>query len=331
MAVLGETINYSIDELEAGLGQHTIGQYVRQCEAGFLKSLSEIAYQTAWDPKIKAIFISGPTSSGKTTFTARLSAALHMHGRPTCELSLDDYYVDNLVPNYVDGRPDLESLETLDVPLMVEQIKSLLTGASVNVPNFEFKTRRRVQNPVKILRVPPRGVLLVEGLHGLSHEVSGALKEGEYLNVLIMPYATLFSDRKLIGPREIRVLRRLCRDAHQRNTTAIATLDYWPMLDYTEERIFPEYIARAHVFVNSAMAYEFCVIPNIAKHLLEKDLLAAAQGTLNGPGMVEGQSEYIDLDAALVFARRMLKICEKLPSIDAEIVPPNSILNEFIR
>lgn len=331
MAVLGETINYSVEELEAGLGQHTIGQYVRACEAGFLKSLSEIAYQTAWNPKIKAIFISGPTSSGKTTFTKRLSAALHMHGRPTCELSLDDYYVDNMMPRYIDGRPDLESLDTLDVPLMVEQIKTLLTGASVNVPTFEFKTRHRVMDPKKLLRVPPRGVLLVEGLHGLSHEVSGAFMEGEYLNVLLMPYATLFSDRKLMGPREIRVLRRLCRDSHHRNTTAIATLDYWPMLDYTEERIFPEYIARAHIFVNSAMAYEFFVIPKIAKYLLKKDLLAAAQGTLEGPRMVEGQNEYIDLEAALVFAGQMLKICEKLPGIDADIVPPNSILNEFIR
>ncbi len=331
MAELGETINYSVEELEAGLGQHTIGHYVRECEAGFLKSLSEIAYQTAWNPKIKAIFISGPTSSGKTTFTERLAAALHLHGRPTCDLSLDDYYIDNLVPNYHNGRPDLESLNTLDVPLMVEQIKTLLTGASVNVPTFRFSTREREMDPKKILRVPPRGVLLVEGLHGLSKEVSGALNEGEYLNVLIMPYATLFSDRKLIGPREIRVLRRLCRDYNHRNTTAIATLDYWPMLDHAEALIFPEYIARAHTFVNSAMAYEFFVIPNLAKHLLQRDLLAAENGTLRGPEMVKDQNEYVDLEAALGFARTMLKVCEKLPSIAVDIVPPNSILNEFIR
>lgn len=330
MAELGETINYSVEEIEAGLGQHTIGHYVRSCEAGFLKSLSEIAYQTAWNPKIKAIFISGPTSSGKTTFTNRLSSALHLHGRPTCDLSLDDYYIDNLVPRYINGRPDLESLDTLDVPLMVHDIKTLLTGASVNVPTFEFSTRSRIVHPEKILRVPPRGVLLVEGLHGLSKEVSGALKEDEYLNVLIMPYATLFSDRKLLGPREIRVLRRMCRDFNHRNTTTIATLDYWPMLDYTEERIFPEYIARAHVFVNSAMAYEFCVIPNIAKKLLARDLQAAAEGTLRGPSMVKGQTDYVDLEAALAFAREMLKISEKLPSIEKEIVPVNSILNEFI-
>lgn len=330
MAVLGNTINYSIDDLEAGLGQHTIAQYVRRCEAGFMKSLAEIAYQAAWNPKIKAIFISGPSSSGKTTFTERLASALHMHGRPTCDLSLDDYYLDNLQPKYVEGRPDLESIDTLDIPLMVKQIKQLLSGASVEVPTFQFSTRTRIMNPDKILRVPPRAVLLVEGLHGLSPEVSGALEEGEYINVLIMPYATLFADRKLLGPREIRVLRRLLRDHNHRNTNPLTTLDYWPMLDYTEERIFPEYIARAHHFVNSALAYEFCVIPHMARALIQADLIAYEEGTLSKPQMVEGQSDYVNLEAALGFAKHLSKACEKLPVIDAEIVPSNSILTEFI-
>lgn len=330
MAVLGETRSYSVEELERGLGQHNIGLYVRQCEAGFLKGLTDIAYRVAWDSRIKAVFISGPSSSGKTTFTQRLASALHLYGRPTCDLSLDDYYLDGLQPRYVDGRPDLESLDTLDVPLMLSDIAALFTGASVNVPTFDFKTRSRVLDPGKRLRVPPRGVLLVEGLHGLSREISGALREGEYLNVLIMPYATLFADRMLMGPREIRVLRRLCRDARHRSTSALATLDYWPMLDYTEAHIFPEYVARAHVHIDSAMAYEFCVIPRIARGLLEADLRAAEAGTLAAPRMVPGRRAFVDLPAALVFAGKLLEICKKLPSVEPDIVPENSVLNEFI-
>ncbi len=330
MAILGDTVNYSIDDLEAGLVQHAIAHYVRRCETGFMKDLAEIAYRVAWDPKIKAIFISGPSSSGKTTFTDRLASALHMHGRPTCGLSLDDYYKDGLKPNFINGRPDLESIDTLEVPLMVEQIKTLLTGASVQVPTFQFSTRTRVMNPDKILRVPPRAVLLVEGLHGLSHEISGALEEGEYINVLIMPYATLFADRKLLGPREIRVLRRVLRDHGHRNTNPLTTLDYWPMLDYAEERIFPEYIARAHYFVNSALAYEFCVIPHMARDLIKKDIQAYEKGTLAKPRMFRGQEDYVDIESALHFAKKLNKACAKLPVIDAEIVPSNSILNEFI-
>lgn len=331
MALLGEMQKFTIEELEASLGVKSVKSFVQACESGFMTKLSEIAYDAAWNTKLKAIFISGPSSSGKTTFASRLASAIHFHGRPTCSISMDDYYIDELKPRYISGRPDLESIDTLDTALMAEHFGELTKGSAVKIPRFDFKTKRRIWDDGRVLKVPPRAILMTEGLHALSPELTKNLKREEYLLILIMPYATLFSDKRLIGPREIRVLRRLCRDSINRNTSALSTLDYWPMLDYMEEKIFPSYIERADIFVNSALKYEFCVIPDMAKGLLEEELGNAERGELKKPSMTSGQSDFADLPGAIAFAEKLLRVCKKLPRLDLESVPENSILNEFIK
>lgn len=332
MADLGIVRRHSVQELQQALSSREMADYVRCCEAQFMRQTAELAYQVAWDPELRAIFIAGPSSSGKTTFNERLSSALHMHGRPTCNLSLDDYYRDALVPDWIDGRPDLESLGTLDVELMSEHIARLLEGETVDVPRFDFMTRRRVYEPGRQLRMPPRGILLVEGLHGLAPEVVQDLPRSSYRRILIMPYAQLVDEeqKELLGPREIRMLRRLCRDSRHRNTSPLVTLDYWPMLDYSEQTMLPLYIQEADDFVNSAMGYEFCVMPHLAEALIEQDLELHRQGQLGKPAFLPAGQDFAQLDLALAEAEKILKIARRLPSVDPEIVPPNSILNEFI-
>ena len=328
MAELGRATVYSLSELEAKLGETKLGDYIRACEAGFMRQLMEIAYEVAWDSQIKAIFISGPSSSGKTTFATRLSSALHVHGRPTSMLSLDDYYSENLEPQWIDGRPDLESFDTVDMDLLTEQLAQLLEGREVLVPRFDFQSRRRVPAACR-LRVPPRGILLVEGLHGLNEKILASLPRERYRSVFIMPYAVLMEDHMLMDARLIRIFRRTCRDRRHRNASVLTTLDYWPMLDRSEGVSIPAYLPRADFFVNSAMGYEFGIIPGMTGQMIREELTAYRAGRVPQSDITKDGS-FADLPAAIVLAERLIRIAERLPSLDPDLVPYNSILNEFM-
>jgi len=330
LAELGKMKYFDVAELEARLGLLTLPHFVRECEADFLRMCGDIAHKAAWNPRIKAIFISGPSSSGKTTFTNRLSGALHMLGRPTTLLSLDDYYTGK-EPIYDEyGRPDFESLDCLDVPLMLDHLQHIINGIGVETPTFNFKTRAREWRPEGYRKLAPRGILLVEGLHGLSEQVCGNLKREQYLTVFLMPYATLNSDRRLLDSRDIRILRRTSRDVLHRNSTAFATLDYWPVMDKAELQLTNEYLARADFYVNTVLGYEFFVVPPLATAYIEKDFVALERGELRqSPYLRQGQM-YADLPAAVALGRRLIAVARKLPVISPNIVPEISILNEFI-
>ncbi len=330
MAVTGNMKYYSIRDLEDQLGRTKLNHFIRDNEVGMLQDIAEIAYQAAWDPKIKAVFVSGPTSSGKTTFTRRLAAALNMHGRPTLQLSLDDYYRDAYKPNFIDGRPDYESLYTMDLELFHQNFSQLIAGREAWIPSFNFVTTRREFHEYKRVRMLPRSILLVEGLHGLSEAVSGQVSPSAHIGVMIMPWAGIASDRRLLGPRDIRIFRRMSRDVMHRGTSALATLDYWPMIDLTEGQFFPDYLARADYFVNSALAYEFMVIPHLAAHRLGEDMERIQAGhMLENMRFLKG-NQLIDHERTLEEGRRLLEAAAALPVISADNIPEHSILNEFI-
>ncbi len=330
MAKTGSVRYYSVSELEAQMGSRSISAFVQSCESRLMKELQDLAYRIAWNPAIRAVFVAGPSSSGKTTFTHRLQAGLKMHGRETFTLSLDDYYRDQPQLVYHEGRPDFESIDSLDQALMLEQIQALLAGETVRVPSFDFAQRKRCWEPERAITLPPNAVLLVEGLHGLSHDISGQLANEARLRIMLTPWASLVSDRRLLEARDIRILRRISRDVLHRGTHALATLDYWPMMDRVEEAIFPAYLESADVFVNTALLYEFLVIPQLAAKAIQRDLLAYEEGRLRASNYVEPGLYYADLPAALKEARRLLEACQELPSISPSHVPEQSILNEFI-
>ncbi len=205
----------------------------------------------------------------------------------------------------------------------------LLEGKRVKVPRFDFPTRTRVYDQEDI-QLKEKDILLVEGLHGLSEEIAGSLDSSQWYGIMLRPWATLISDRRLLSPRDIRMLRRSARDVYHRNTPALATIDYWPMLDATEEAFFPEYIQRADVFINTAFAYEFCVIPQLAKSALQADLLAYENGNLKTSPYVADGLDYADIELAVEEAKRLVKACDELPAVSPDRIPPISILNEFI-
>lgn len=330
MAEMGNMKYYTIEDLEEQLGRKKLSHFIRDNEVGIMADIANIAYQAAWDFDIKAVFISGPTSSGKTTFTERLSAAFHMHGRPTLQISLDDYYREGFKPIFVEGRPDFESIYTLDTELFLEQFKRLRSGRETWIPTYNFVTGRREFHESKKLRLPPRAIVLVEGLHGLNDAISGEIDRKAHLGVMIMPWAGLASDRKLLSPRDIRIFRRMSRDVNHRGTSALSTLDYWPMIDATEAVIFPDYLARADYFVNSALAYEFMVIPAIACKQLATELELYRSGAGHRAFMHLHGDRFINEDMVILEAERLLEAAGTLPIISAEHIPENSILNEFI-
>lgn len=330
MAETGNMKYYTISDLEDQLGHKKLSHFIRDNEVNIMADIATIAYQAAWDVDIKAVFISGPTSSGKTTFTERLSAAFHMHGRPTCQISLDDYYRDGFKPEYYDGRPDFERIYTLDVDLFLEQLESLRSGRETWIPSFNFITGRREYHEHKKLRMPPRAIILIEGLHGLNEKMAGQLDRKSYLGVMIMPWAGLASDRKLLNPRDIRIFRRMSRDVNHRGTSALSTIDYWPMIDQSEAEIFPSYLARADFFVNSALAYEFMVIPPIACKQLQNELDLYRSGASMDQFMLLHGEHFVDAKRAVEEAERLLEAAGTLPVISAKNIPLNSILNEFI-
>jgi uridine kinase len=290
----------------------------------------EIADTVKNDRKIRAIFVSGPTASGKTTFSHKLSSFLNEGGISSVTVSLDDYYFFQKYEFDEYGRPNFERLEILDTKLMLEQIEELLKGNPVKIPSFDFIIKDRVPDKSREIVLPLNGVVLIEGLHGMSKSISGALPKHEWLGVFIMPYATLSEDARLLEMRDIRILRRISRDALHRGASALATIDYWPMLDREEEVYFHEYLANADVYINSILPYEFyCVAPFahklIAKAIMDYDKKIKIDSNLTKHrGLAQPE-------LAVTEAKRLLFATGRIPQINMELVPESSILNEFIR
>lgn len=332
MARLENMVRTSVEDLESSLGTKKLDAYVHECEAHFIGRVDAVARRIAEDTRIQAVFISGPTSSGKTTFNDRLAGALRLHGKATEKISLDDYYLygQEGVPTDAQGRPDYESTVTLDLSLMTRQIADLLAGGEAEVPRFDFTRRVRVEGGGRKVRIPPNGVLLVEGLHGMSRVVTGGFPRASWLGVFIMPYGSLVGDRQLLDLHDMRRLRRICRDVRHRSASAIETLDYWPMIDASERGCFDAYLADADEFVNSAMPYEFCVVDPIAAGHLRASLDDVAAGRVKGSWFL-GRTAFADLPAALAEAERLIGAIAHVPRADPRFVPDSSILIEFIR
>lgn len=334
MAILENRLTLSIEDLEEHLGALRLPRYVREAEDAFLERTHQIAQHIVNNPRIRAIFVSGPTSSGKTTFADRLITCLLAEGKTAMRMSLDDYYsVENLQFDKA-GRPDYESLTTIDTQLACENIKDLLAGLVTSMPVFDFHKRIRAEaTEFPQVQLGSDGLLLVEGLHGLSPEIAGLIPREMWLGIFIMPWGEVVADRRLIESQEVRLLRRIIRDVRHRGAHALATLDYWPMIAASEQNYFPEYLASADFYVNSLLSYESMVVAPIALADIKSALAQYEQNTL-APSVFLAHAAppkpYADLPAALVTAHKLVQDLSRVPSADPGIVPANSILNEFL-
>ena len=334
MAELRDKLDITVEELEEQLGVAKLPVFINESEKLFLSRIDTICSDICSDPNKHAIFVSGPTSSGKTTFTNRLSKALTEHGRKGYQLSLDDYYNISEPTFDRDGRPDYESIDTLDVARAADDIKRILAGEEVIPPFFDFHTRTQTDGaPENAIKMDEGGILVVEGLHGLNARISGDIEDSACAKIFIMPYGNVYCDTKLMDSNEIRLLRRIVRDRRHREAHALATIDYWPMIEKSEDAYYTEYLTRADYHINSFLAYESLVIAPLALGDLRDAMDQAIKGTI-APNVFMERSvtgkPFADLSQAMARASKLIGHLEKIPVISPEQVPTESILNEFI-
>lgn len=330
MAEFSKLVEISVEELENNLGSTKLPRYIEECELAFTSQIDLIADQVIANPRIKAFFVSGPTSSGKTTFSTHFTEQLNRAGRKTYLLSMDDYYKTEELRYDEEGRPDFESIDTLDLDLMLEDISKFYAGETISLPTFIFQSRTRLFEPEKIISPQKEDILVIEGLHGLSEEIIESFPDEETLGLFIMPHGRVHSDARMLSGSDIRMLRRITRDVCQRGSSALATIDYWPMIDRAEQDFIPGYLATADFYVNSILPYEFMVTATLARDQINISLKELLNGTLAPSSHSNNPSGWSDLEAAVKKGRHLAAASEKLPAISSSLVPGTSILREFV-
>ena len=303
----------TIGSLNAKVLEGKASELIKVAEAFHEKKLGSIA-DSILDANVsrgaRLVLISGPSSSGKTTFAKRLGIQLRILGLNPVLISLDDYFVEReKTPKDENGDYDYEALEALDVPAFNEHLNTLMNGGSVDVPRYDFITGKR-QWHEKPLSLDERSVLVVEGIHGLNPELTKQVDDRYKFKIYISAFTSVsMDDLSRISTTDNRLLRRIVRDYRTRGTDATATLQRWESVRRGEDRhIFP-YQENADVMFNSSLFYEISVLRPYAEKILREV-----------PDTVPEFDE----------ARRMLKFLDNFIPIPPDEIPPTSILREFI-
>lgn len=272
--------------------------------------ISDIAQRIVLEGNKKFIMIAGPSSSGKTSFSHRLSIQLLAHGMKPHPIGVDNYFKNREeTPLDEYGEKNYECLEAIDVEQFNKDMLALLRGERIELPVFNFKTGHR-EYKGDFLQLGPEDVLVIEGIHGLNDKLSYALPAESKFKIYISALTQLnIDEHNRIPTTDGRLLRRIVRDARTRGTSAKDTIDRWPSVRRGEEaNIFP-YQEQADVMFNSALVYELACLKVYAEPLLF--------------GIDKSEPEYLE-------AKRLLKFLDYFISVPSEDIPHNSLLREFV-
>lgn len=274
------------------------------------KKIAEIAGSIAARPEIKFVLIAGPSSSGKTTFSHRLSIQLRANGLVPHPIAVDNYFVEREeTPRDENGNYNFECLEAVDVELFNRQMQELLAGKEVVIPTFNFLTGSKEYNS-RPKKLGENDVLVFEGIHCLNPRLTEKLADENKFKIYISALTQLNVDEhNRIPTTDGRLLRRIVRDARTRGSSAKRTIGMWPSVRRgEEENIFP-YQEEADVMFNSALIYELAVLKPYVESLLF--------------GIERDCPEYVE-------AKRLLKFLDYFVGIGSENIPMNSLLREFV-
>lgn len=279
-------------------------------EALMEKRLGDIAAMIAADRQKKIILLAGPSSSGKTTTSHRLSIQLKTLGLNPHPIAVDNYFVDrDHTPKDEDGNYNFECLECVDLEVFNRDMTALLSGERVELPVFNFKTGYR-EYKGDYLQLGPDDILVIEGIHCLNDKLTASLPMESKFKIYLSALTQLNVDEhNRISTTDGRLIRRIVRDARTRGADAQRTISMWPSVRRgEEENIFP-YQETADVVLNTALIYELAVLKPYAEPLLF--------------AVPRDCPEYQE-------AKRLLKFFDYFLVAHADDIPKNSILREFI-
>ena len=308
------------------MGIATVGDFNIACHKGLATDLinvsealqekkiarlaDEIAHRDRNGERVKLVLISGPSSSGKTTFSKRLSVQLLTNGIRPYPISLDDYFV-NREDSPLDehGKHDFESFYTLDLPFFEAQMKELIAGKEIELPRFNFVTGKREMSGKK-LRINDNMILILEGIHALNPELTAQIPDENKYKIYVSALTTIQLDNhNYIPTTDNRLIRRIIRDSKYRGSSAEDTINRWESVRAGEDKwIFP-YQENADAMFNSALLFELAVLKDYAEPLLRKV-----------PNNCPAYSE----------ANRLLRFLGYFTSVPDNQLPPTSLLREFL-
>ncbi len=279
-------------------------------EAMMEKKIGDIAAEIARRREVRFVMIAGPSSSGKTTFSHRLSTQLRACGLRPYPIATDNYFVDReKTPRDENGNYDFEGLGAMDVEQFNSDMVRLLRGETVELPTFNFKKGQREYNG-NFLTLEEGDVLVIEGIHCLNDQFTHSLPQESKYKIYISCLTTLnIDDHNRIPTTDARLLRRIERDARTRGHSAQATIKMWPSVRRgEEENIFP-FQDSADVIFNSALIYETSLLKPYVQPILF--------------GVPRDSEEYLE-------AKRLLKFLNYFLPIPADNIPKTSLMREFI-
>ncbi len=300
----------NVAELNTAIARGEAMPLILANEALMEKKIGDIAYEIAARKDVRFVMIAGPSSSGKTTFSHRLSTQLRAHGLRPYPIATDNYFVNrDRTPRDENGNYDFEGLGAMDVEQFNEDMVRLLNGETVELPTYNFKKGTREYNG-NFLTLGEGDVLVIEGIHCLNDQFTHALPKESKYKIYISCLTTLnIDDHNRIPTTDARLLRRIERDARTRGYSAQATIKMWPSVRRGEENnIFPFQDSADMVF-NSALLYETSLLKPYVQPLLF--------------GVPRDSEEYIE-------AKRLLKFLNYFLPIPADNIPKTSLMREFI-
>lgn len=299
----------SVSDINMQVLGDSVSNTIRYAELVHSRRFVEIVNRISEDNKIRVIFIAGPSSSGKTTFSQKLEDGLKIIGKRAIHISMDNYFNDLENIPIVNGEKNYEGIENLDLKLFSSQIDDLLHGNSVIIPEYNFKISKKEFKPNNILYMTKKDILIIEGIHALNPLVHSLVKEKSF-KIYLAPLVTLGLDNfTKVSSNDTRLIRRIVRDADIRGVKPEDTLKDWrKVLDGEKNNIFP-YVNLADEIFNTNLVYELGVLKPFAEKLLLK---------------IPEESECFS------DARRLYKLLKNFLPIETTDIPKDSIIKEFI-
>ena len=300
----------TIGDMNMLISQGHVNEMINVSDALQEKKIAHIADEIASRKDVRVVLISGPSSSGKTTFSKRLSVQLLASGLKPYPISMDNYFVDrDKTPRTPSGDYDFESLHALNTELLASQLNTLIAGGEVELPKYNFQTGKSEKSGVR-LRTDGNTIIVMEGIHGLNPELTAQVPEKNKFRIYVSALTSiLLDDHNYIPTTDNRLLRRIVRDYKYRGYSARDTIARWPSVRAGEKKwIFP-YQENADVMFNSALIFELAVLkPRVMPLLRDVD---------------ERYEEHSE-------AYRLMKFLSYIKSIPSEGLPPTSLLREFV-